>query len=685
MDRIARLLRPDSIAVVGASTAQNKLAGMLIPTLLAGGYKGRIYPVNPRYAEVAGQRCYASLDEVPGPVDHCVIVVGRERIAEVLKACRRKGVAGASIFTSGFAEANEAGRQAQRELVELAGGMPFLGPNCMGFANLADGVLATTSSLLRSDPSGGDIAVLSQSGGIAFASLGYQARALGLRFSHMVNTGNTVGVSYTDLLAFLFGEERARVVIVAAESETVVGQVLAAVRQHGLRKPIVMLKLGRGETGVRMALSHTGSLAGDYRLIQGLCEQAGIVCVDDIDEALGAADMLRNGFTPAHTSGLAAICISGGNIALFADHADRTGVSFAPLTDATQAKLRARLPAYISVHNPIDITALGMEEPALYADVLRLAAADETVRVLVPILTSATDCTPMCRMLADLRAETGTPMITLWTGGSMEDRSPSILREAGIPIFRSSGLLARCLHQLRRADGGVADTVAAGTTPPKVQHPPRQGSLTESESLAFLESGGVPVSRWRVCRRVDLPNAAAEIGYPVVIKADSAETHISDRGAVILGVRDAEDLARRAAQIDGLPGETLLVSQFLPGEELIASTFTHPVFGPVLMVGSGGRLVELRPDVRFLGLPATRAQLERALTETAIGDALKRGFRGASGFEAAVTFLERLTALALATTDLVAQIELNPVTVGAHGAAAVDAAVIVREQAGGGV
>jgi acyl-CoA synthetase (NDP forming) len=282
-DRIARLLRPGSIAVVGASTALNKLAGMFIPTLLAGGYKGRIYPVNPRYAEVAGQRCYASLDDVPGPVDHCVIVVSRERIANVLKACRRKGVAGASIFTSGFAETGEEGGQAQRDLVDLAGGMPFIGPNCMGFANLVDGVLATTSSLLRSDPSGGDIAVLSQSGGIAFASLGYQARALGLRFSHMVNTGNSVGVSYTDLLAFLFGEERARVVIVAAESETVVAQVLAAVRQHGLRKPMVMLKLGRGETGVRMALSHTGSLAGDYRLIQGLCEQAGIACVDDID------------------------------------------------------------------------------------------------------------------------------------------------------------------------------------------------------------------------------------------------------------------------------------------------------------------------------------------------------------------------------------------------------------------
>lgn len=677
-DRIARLLRPRSIAVVGASTALNKLAGMFIPTLLAGGYEGKIYPINPRYDEVAGQRCYASLDDVPGPVDHCVIVVSRERIAEVLKACRRKGVAGASIFTSGFAEAGAEGGQAQRDLVELAGDMPFIGPNCMGFANLVDGVLATTSSLLRSDPSGGDIAVLSQSGGIAFASLGYQARALGLRFSHMVNTGNSVGVSYTDLLAFLFTEERARVIIVAAESETVVAQVLEAVRQHGLRKPVVMLKLGRGETGARMALSHTGSLAGDYRLMQGLCEQAGIVCVDDIDEALGAADLLRNGFTPEHGGGLAAICISGGNIALFADHADRAGVSFAPLTETTEAKLRARLPTYISVHNPIDITALGMEEPALYADVLRLASADETVRVLVPILTSAADCTPMCRMLADLRAETGAPMVTLWTGGSMEDRSPAILRDAGIPIFRSSGLLARCLAHLGRAIACEAPrsdpprNVSAPALPPMPS-----GPLPESAALSFLAVGRVPVPKFRHCAADAVAEAAEAVGFPVVIKSDVTETHISDRDGVLLDIRDAVSLRQAAGRIAAMPGTRRIVAQFLPGLELIVSVFRHPQFGPVLMVGSGGRSVELQSDLRFLGLPADNSALQRALAGTMAGAALRRGHRGATGFDAAVELMARVAALGLAAGDRLVQIELNPVTVGPHGAAAVDAHVVM--------
>lgn len=669
-EAVARLLRPRSIAVVGASQAMNKLAGQLIPTLLAGGYSGAIYPINPRYQEVAGQRCYANLDEVPGPIDHCIIVVGRERIADVMGACRRLGVGSASIFSSGFAEAGEDGAAAQQRLVEMAGGMSFIGPNCMGFANLVDGVLATTSSLLRSDPTAGDVAVLSQSGGIAFASLGFTARAMDMRFSHMINTGNSAGVSYTDLVAFLFAEPRAKAIVVSAESEAVVGQVLEAVRRHGLAKPIVLLKLGRGDTGVRMALSHTGSLAGDYRLVQGCCEQAGIVCADDIDEALGAAELLRHGFTPEHADGLAAICISGGNIALFADHADRARLSFAPLTAETEAALRAALPDYISVHNPIDITALGLEEPKLHAAALRLAAQDGTVKTLIPILTSAVDYTSVCTMLAGIRAEGGAPMIALWTGGSLETRSPEILHAAGIPIFRSSGLLARCLAQLRRARPAPSGETpqAAAAAPP--------AAATEAEALAWLEQAGIPVPPFEATDKAGLAAAAARIGYPLVVKLDTAETHISDSGGVFLDIRSPDELTALMPRFAALPGERLVVARFLPGQELIVSAFAHPVFGRVLMLGSGGRMVEAQPDVRFLSLPAARESIAAALAETVTGRVLQGGKRGATGFGAAVDLIHRVGLLALAAGDGLRQIELNPVTVGTHGAVAVDASII---------
>lgn len=674
-EKIARLLRPRSIAVVGASNAMNKLAGQLIPTLQASGFAGEIYPVNPRNAEVAGLRCYASLDEVPGEMDHCVIVVGRERLAAVLESCRRRGVAGASIFSSGFAEAGEGGAEAQEELVRQAGEMAFIGPNCMGFANLVDRVVATTSSLLRHDSTPGDIAVVSQSGGIAFAAIGFRAYPAGQRFSYMINTGNSAGISYTDLTAFLFEDAATRVILIAAESEKVVGEVIAAVRRHGLRKPIVLLKLGRGETGVRMAFSHTGSLAGDYRLVRDCAEQAGIVCADDVDEALGAAELLRRGFGPEHASGLAAVCISGGNIALFADQADRSGLSFAPLTPETEATLREVLPDFISVHNPIDITAFGLEEPALHRRVLELAAQDPTVRVVVPILTSATDYTPVCSMLAEVKARGGAPMIALWTGGTLETCSPEILREAGIPIFHSAGLMARCLESLGRAL--PPEPVFLSEPPPS----PAAGAttaLTEGESLDLLEKGGVPVPPWARCLREDLARTAARVGFPIVIKADSDETHLSDRGGVILDLRGPDDLARHAERIAALPGETLLVSRFLPGREVIVSAFRHAHFGPLLMVGSGGQMVELQPDIRFVALPASRERLAAALTGTLIGRALQQRFRGVEGFEPALDLLERLAALLLAEPRI-EQIELNPVTVGAHGAVPVDASVVLRE------
>jgi acyl-CoA synthetase (NDP forming) len=677
IERISRLLRPRSIAIAGASQAANKLAGQIIPMLIAGGYKGTIHPVNPRYDEVAGLRCHPAISAIPGEVDHCIIVVAKERVAGVLAECRAKGVASASIFSSGYAEAGESGSSAQAELEEAAGGMVFVGPNCMGFANLVDGVIAAPAPTMGRHGPHGNVALLSQSGGLAYATLAFFAREMGLGFSHVVNTGNSAGVSFADLVEFMFDDAATRVVMVVAESERTVAETIAAVRKLGLRKPIVLLKLGRGATGVRMALSHTGSLAGDYGVIRDCAEQAGIVCADDVDDALGLADLLRRGFSGRHADGLAAICISGGNVTLFADQADAHGLEFAELSDETEAGLRRVLPDYISVHNPIDITALGYEEPALHTRVIDVLVKDAAVRTMVPIITTAVDYTPVCSLLAEMKARNGCPMIVLWTGGSYENRSPEILREAQLPIFRSAGTLARCLAALKRsAPARDAEPVRKITAPAL----PRAGALTESESLAFLEAGGVPVPAWRRAGRGDLAAACAAVGYPVAIKADVTETHISDRGGVILGISDEADLARNGARIAALPGEALLVSRFLPGQELVASTFRHPLFGPLLMVGSGGILVELLKDVRFLALPADHAEIERALTATAVGRGLRSGHRGATGFAAAVEFLERLVALALAAGDAVTQIELNPVTVGGHGAAAVDASVIAAER-----
>lgn len=674
LKKIEKLLRPRSIAIVGATEDPAKMGGALIPSLKSWNYPGQIYPVNPNRKEVSGYTCYPSVDAIPGEVDHCIVVVGKDFVNKVIQDCRKKGVPAASIFASGYAEADSDGGKAQDELKRVAGDMVFVGPNCQGFTNLVDRVNATSAPIMRRYSTLGDVALLTQSGGLGLASVASLAPPAGVTFSYIVNTGNSIGVSFDDLVCFLFDDAHTKVIMVAAESENVVGEVLAAVRRRGLVKPIVMLKLGRGETGVRMALSHTGSLAGDYRLVRDCAEQLGVTCVDDLDEAIGAAALLRKGITARNAAGVATVCVSGGNIALFADLFDGQKIKFAELAPETEAKLREVLPSYISVHNPIDITRLGAEKPELHSKVLELLAQDKGVLTVVPIMTSSLNRAALAQQFANARKLSRAEMVVLCSGGFPEEKAVAILDEAGIPVMNSGGTFARCLDRLRRSE---LLPVSARRTPPAVP-PAKSGALTEGESMAFLAAGGVPTPRARVCGRAELEQTIAAVGYPVVIKTNSADTHISDAGGVIVGIRDKTDLERAADRIKALPGDDLLVSQFLPGIELIVSTFDHPVFGRILMIGSGGQFAELQSDVRFLALPAGRSHLERALRSTLAGQALDRRFRGVTGFDPAIDFLERFSDLAHATAGEVFQIEMNPVTVGAHGAAAVDAAITVK-------
>ncbi len=647
----------------------------VVPGLTAGGYAGKIYPVNRGYQEIDGHTCYPSVEDIPAPVDHCIIAIGREQVAGVLEQCRRKNVGGVSIWSSGFAELDDAGSDAQSRLRQLAGDMPFLGPNCMGFANLGDKIFATSAALtLARNCAHGDLALLSQSGGLAFATICTFAEQRKLPFSYVVNTGNTAGISFGDLLEFMFHDESTRLILAVIESDAVVAQVIARVRRLGLRKPIVMLKLGRGRTGTRMAQSHTGSLAGDYRATRDCAEQIGIVCVDDVDELLDAAELLRSGLDGRNADQIAALSISGGNITLFADHADAQNLTFAALTPATETKLRSLLPDYISVHNPIDITGLGVRDHALHAGVMQALVEDPGVRTVVPILTTLPSYVPTCTMLADLKSRSGRAIVVLWTGGSFETESAQILRNSDIPIFHLPGRLAAALSSVRRATVDPEQPLARRSDVPKL--PQTSGPLTEGDALAFIEANGVPVPRWQRCHKDTVNAAARDVGFPLVIKADLADTHISDRGGVILDVTGDDDLARRERQIAGLPGERLLVSRYLPGTELIVSTFRHPSFGRLMMVGSGGQLVELVSDVRFVAVPARPAELERALLGTAAGRLLKAGHRNATGFEAALDLLQKVNTLASALADDPIQIELNPVTVGMHGAVAVDAAIV---------
>ena len=674
-DAMKSLLSPRSIAIVGASEDESKLAGQIIPMLKGTGYAGSIFPVNPRYESVSGLVCYPSIADIPNPVDHAVLVIAKSRLESIIGDCAKAGVGSASIYSSGFAETGAAGQDAQRSLLALAGNMPFLGPNCMGFANLLDGIFATTAPVLLRHPEPGDVAFLSQSGGLAFASICYSATARGLRFSHVVNTGNTAGVNMGQLVEYVAAAEEVKVILLVIESEAVAGDVVRSIGAGHVGKPIVLLKLGRGVTGTAMAASHTGSLAGDYLILRDVMEQSGVTCVDDIDEAVDVVTLLRNGFTAAHASGLAALSISGGNVTLLADAMDRADVSFADLDARTLNALRAALPEYISIHNPIDITALGYERPELHGDVIKILGTDSAVRVITPILTTMEDYRLVAEVLIEAvsRSE-GWKLAVVWNGGSYDGETREILAASNIPVFPTASALATALKHLAQVQ--YPEEKRPASQDYALADGEQTVNLSESASLSILDQLGVPTATWRKCEPNEVGQEAEAVGFPVVLKVDSSDTHISDHGAVVLGLRNTAEAIKAAHSLArDFPAEDLLVMQQLRGTEFIVSAFRHPVYGPLLMFGPGGQLVELVRDVRFLPLPVSRARLESALAGTVLGKAVLQGVRGMSGFSGLVDFLDVL-GQGLCKDPQLVRAEINPVIVGEHGAAAVDSAVV---------
>ncbi|SHK73619.1 Acyl-CoA synthetase (NDP forming) [Pseudonocardia thermophila] len=679
VQRIERLLRPRSVAVVGASGDTNKLAGRIVPAIRQGGFAGKLFPINPRRSEVAGLPCFPSLSAVGEQIDHCIVILPRDQVQEVVEECARLGVQGVSIFASGYAEAGEDGVRAQQQLVELSrsADLPFLGPNCMGFVNLVDGLTATTSSVIARNQEAGDLALISQSGGLAFGTIAYAVAESPMAFSYALNTGNSAGVDFGDLVEFLYADEHTRRILIVAESNAHVAQVVRRVDEIGLQKPIVLLKLGRGESGAAAARGHTGSLAGDYELVRDCAEGAGIVCVDDVADAINALQVV--GSAPAREGrlGLGVVSISGGNLTLFADVLSSSELEFATLQASTVDTLRELLPGSASVTNPVDATFLGFDRPEVLGRVVETLGNDPDCKIVVVITTTAEDLRPAARAVVDAAASSPAQVAVVWNGGSYDGAAEGILTSAGIPVVRGSAAFARAAAAVQRATPRTRDTTGAAGT---LVTPAGFGTaeLRESDSLEFLDVNGVPVVPWRRATGDTLVAAAEEIGFPVVIKVDTAQTRISDQGGVVLDLRNAAEVEKAGAELEEKFGGDYLVARFAGGAEMFASAFQHPDFGPVLAVGTGGRLVESIKDVTYVRLPAQPQDIAAALRRTLIGKVLDEGARGMSGFDSAVGAVHALGRLALAARDVVTQIEINPFIVGDGRAVAVDASIHLK-------
>ncbi len=693
------LFNPRSVAIIGASQDPARIGGRPLRYLKESGFRGAVWPVNPRRDRVQGLEARPDIAEVPGPVDVAIVAVAAAKVLETIEACAGRGVGAAVVFTSGFAETDAAGDARQRRMGEIAraSGMRILGPNCLGVYNAATGFFATfTTALDIHRPRPGPVAIVSQSG--AYGShLGLLAHRRRIDVGLWVTTGNECDVTVSECIAWM--AERPEIEVVAACAEGIrdgdaLLASLEAARTHGKR--VLFTKTGRSEAGAEAARSHTAALAGADAVFGAMLAQSGIVRADSTEEMLDAAYAASFGPLPSSRR-VGLMTISGGAGVMMADEAARQGLEAAPMPDAVQGRLKEML-SFSTPRNPVDITAQVFNAPRLVGAFLD-AMLDEgdygaVVAFLAHVASVELMAKPVLDAVAGARARHPHRPILMVMVGAEEAVVP--YEALNVPVFEDPVRAVRTVSALARVGEGLARPPRAGAGP--AAHPPGRpfpgGRLDEHAALGLLASWGVPVVEARVARSADeAARAAAAIGAPVAMKVLSPDIpHKTEAGGVALGVAPENaagehgDLVARARSFD--PDAAVrgtLVAPMVTGVECILGVRRDPVFGPVVMAGSGGVLAEVLDDVAFRKAPIDGVEAKRMIAELAVARVLE-GMRGRPrcDIDALAGALAALSRFAAAHTDTVESVDVNPFVAlpEGEGGLALDALIIASNDAG---
>lgn len=688
---VARLLRPSSVAVIGASRDAESIGYQLFLNLLAGGFDGPVYPVNPNARHVASVPTCASVLDIAGDVDLAVVAVPAEQVPRVVDECAEKRVKGIVVISAGFAETGPDGVAAEQRLLHAAraGGMRMIGPNCMGIANASVGLNATFAPVL---PRPGGIGFLSQSGALGIALLDWTA-SRGLGISSFVSVGNKADIGGNDLLQFWEDDDATEVILLYLESFGNPRKFSRLARRISRRKPIIAVKSGRTAVGTRAATSHTAAAASNDVAVSALFQQTGVIRVDTLDELFDLAEVLSSQPLPAGNR-VAIIGNSGGPGILAADACAGAGLEVADLAPTTRATLREALGPNASVTNPVDMVASAT--PADYEATLATVLADPGVDAVIviftpPLITPADD---VAEAIARSAEGADKPVIANFLAArvppSQLEASPDGARRR-IPSFPSPEpaaiALGRCAQYsawLQRPAGSERtfdDIDLAGArrlVDAVLRAHPSGRWLTSPEATSLISAFGIPTVDQRTATSVDGAVAAAEsIGYPVALKgAVDGAVHKTELGLVHLDLTSAEAVRSAYAAMHERLGDGLSGASLQPmvggGVETILGVVQDPGFGPLVMFGMGGVATELLSDRSFRMLPLTDVDATE-LVRSLRASPLLFGYRGAP--EADVRALEdlvlRVSALAEAVPEL-AELDLNPVIVRGDGALAVD-------------
>ena len=696
------LFAPRSVAVFGASERPDAVGQIVFRNLLEGGFKGELYPINPKSAEIQGQRAYPDLAAIGKPVELVVIATPAATVPGIIEACGLHGVKAAVIITAGFSEAGPDGAVLERQLLETARryGIRLIGPNCLGIMRPSIGLNATFN---KGSANPGHIAFVSQSGALCTAILDW-AHSNDVGFSSVVSMGSSTDVDFGEILDYLVSDAQTHSILMYIEGIRNARRFMSALRAAARIKPVILVKVGRHAAGSKAALSHTASLVGADDVFDAAVSRVGVVRVQTITQLFTAAKALACGFRPSGNR-LAIVTNGGGPGVMATDRAADLGLSIATLSDATLAVLDQHLPAHWSHGNPVDI--IGDAPPERYLHAVKACLEDENVDGVLTILTPQAMTKPLesAQALIALADTHSKPLLTCWMGEGQVAAARDAFSQAHRPHFRTpepavevfSHLSAYYRNQklLMQMPGPLSHHVEPDVESARLiiesamqEH---RKVLSEMESKALLSAFNIPVAHTMVAHSpTEALLIAQQLGFPVAMKVNSPDiTHKTDAGGVILNLNNAHEVraafqhivdnvqhSRPNARVDGVSIEPMVVKP--NGRELMIGVTSDPVFGPVITFGAGGTTVEVMGD-RAVALPPLNTFLVRDLIGgTRIARMLGQ-FRNLPpvDMEALEDVLLRVSEM-VCELPLLKEMDINPLILDEQGALAADARIVVE-------
>ena len=681
-----KIFRPESMAVIGASETKNTIGSALMNNLNAGGFSGKIFPVNPKYSTVHGLDALRSVSESKEPVDMAIIATPIAAVPDIVDECASAGVGGAVIISAGGKESGDKGREIEEKIRKKAyeGGLRIIGPNCLGVITTGMGLNASFASEM---PPKGKLSFVSLSGAICTSILDLSFKEK-IGFSHFISIGSMVDVDFGDMIDYLGNDPETKSILLYIESLTHIRKFMSAARAVSRVKPIVVLKSGRSEAGARAASSHTGALAGEDAVYDTAFKRAGIVRVNTIEELFDCAELMAKKSRPAG-SRLAIITNGGGPGVMATDVLAGHGVDPTPLSSELIQTLDDVLPPFWSRNNPIDILGDATEERFTKTlDIcLKSKAFDGILVTMAP--QALTDPGPVAESLAKLLKDNPFPIFTSWIGGQRMQKAVEVLNQSGVPTYETPERAIRSFLFMVEYSRNMEMLMEI---PPKlsheltydhekagelIRHHMTQGGdfLSEAESKKILSAYGIPINQTETATDEEKAVSLAEaMGFPVALKLISPDiSHKTEADGVHLDLQ-SEEAVREAYQriMKGaknykpdaeITGVSVQQSIRKPDYELLIGAKNDASFGPVILFGMGGIFTEIMKD-RELGLPPLNRLLARRLMENTRAYKLLKGYRNrpAADLEALEVLLMRISQL-VTSFPQIAELDMNPVIV----------------------